>query len=145
MKQDVDMLTLFFQSPEIFTDEFIVDELLDFFLAATATTQLVTQNMLGHLMTKKESLNEVRGEFNKMIKESADEREVDIAGLSKREILRQYLTIDNYAELPFLNQVMMESLRLQPPTVVTSEFSLSKDAKIGKFNIKAGDKITVFL
>lgn len=67
MKQDVDMLSLFFQSPEIFTDEFIVDELLDFFLAATQTTQLMAQNMLGHLMTKKESLDEVRGEFDKMI------------------------------------------------------------------------------
>ena len=145
MKQDVDILTLFFQSPDVFTDEYIVDELLDFFGAATQTTQLVTQSMLGHLMTKKESLDEVRGEFSKMVQESADDREADITSLSKNDILRQFLTIDNYAELPFLNQVMMETLRLHPPVPVSSEFTLSKDAKIGKYNIKAADKITVFL
>ena len=65
-----------------------MDELLDFFMAATQTTQLVTQSMLGHLMTKKESLDEVRGEFSKMVKESADDREADITSLSKNEILR---------------------------------------------------------
>ena len=33
-----DLLTLFFDNPDVFTDEFIIDELMDFFLAATATT-----------------------------------------------------------------------------------------------------------
>jgi len=65
-----------------------VDQLLDFFGAATQTTQLVTQNMLGHLMTKRESLDEVRGEFSKMVKESVDDRKADISCLSKNEILR---------------------------------------------------------
>ena len=145
MKQDVDILTLFFQSPDVFTDEYIVDELLDFFGAATQTTQLVTQNMLGHLMTKRESLDEVRGEFSKMVKESVDDRKADISCLSKNEILRQYLTIDNYTELSFLNQVMMETLRLQPPLVSTTEFTLSEDAKIGKYNVKAADRIVVYI
>ena len=35
VRKDADLLTLFFQNPEIFTDEFIVDELMDFFTAAT--------------------------------------------------------------------------------------------------------------
>ena len=30
---NMDLLTLFLQSPDIFTDEFIIDELMDFFLA----------------------------------------------------------------------------------------------------------------
>ena len=34
-----DLLTLFLQNPDVFTDEFIVDELMDFFVAATQTTQ----------------------------------------------------------------------------------------------------------
>jgi len=37
-----DLLTLFMQNTEIFTDTFIIDELLDFFLAAMVTTQSVT-------------------------------------------------------------------------------------------------------
>lgn len=36
--KDVDMLSLFLESPDIFTDEFIIDELMDFFLAGTLTT-----------------------------------------------------------------------------------------------------------
>lgn len=39
VKADSDLLSLFFQSPEIFTVEFIVDELVDFFAAASQTTQ----------------------------------------------------------------------------------------------------------
>lgn len=33
LAEGTDLLTLFLKSPEIFTDDFIVDELLDFFLA----------------------------------------------------------------------------------------------------------------
>ena len=42
MKQGADMLSLFLESPDIFTDEFIVDEMLDFFVAASQTTQVIT-------------------------------------------------------------------------------------------------------
>ena len=33
------MLSLFLESPDIFTDEFMVNELMDFFFAGTLTTQ----------------------------------------------------------------------------------------------------------
>ena len=39
---DVDMLSLFFENPDVFTDDFIIDELMDFFLAGTLTTQYCT-------------------------------------------------------------------------------------------------------
>ena len=42
MKQGADMLSLFLESHDIFTDEFIVDEMLDFFVAASQTTQVIT-------------------------------------------------------------------------------------------------------
>lgn len=38
VKDQSDILSLFLQSPEIFTDEVIVDELIDFSIAATQTT-----------------------------------------------------------------------------------------------------------
>ena len=37
-----DLLTLFLADPEVFTDLFIVDELLDFFLAGVQTTQFAS-------------------------------------------------------------------------------------------------------
>lgn len=39
----------------------------------------------------------------------------------------------------------MEALRLFPATPVSSEYSLSQDAKIGKYNLKAGDRIILNL
>ena len=50
VKEDTDILTLMLGRPDVFTDEFMVDELLGFFGAATETTHNVTQTILAHLM-----------------------------------------------------------------------------------------------
>jgi len=42
VKDKVDLLSLFFERPDVFTEEFIVDELVDFFVAASVTTQAAT-------------------------------------------------------------------------------------------------------
>lgn len=42
VEDDADLLSLFFKNPDIFTDDFIIDELLDFFLAASQTTMSST-------------------------------------------------------------------------------------------------------
>ena len=39
LEKGSDLLSLFFESPEVFTEDFIIDELFDFFAAAQATTQ----------------------------------------------------------------------------------------------------------
>ena len=46
-----DILSLFLLSPEIFTNEVITDELIDFFIAGTQTSSLLTQTMIGHFAT----------------------------------------------------------------------------------------------
>ena len=38
VKQNSDLLSAFLDAPEVFTQEFIIDELMDFFAAATKTT-----------------------------------------------------------------------------------------------------------
>ena len=45
-----DILSVFFANPEVFTDEFIVDELLDFFIAAAVTTKNAMQSIVAHLI-----------------------------------------------------------------------------------------------
>jgi len=60
--KEVDLLTLFFSSPEVFTEEFIIDELIDFFIAASATTQNATQTILGHFATSPDSVERARKE-----------------------------------------------------------------------------------
>ena len=44
----VDLLSLFMQNSEVFTDELIIDEMLDFFSAATLTTQFATETVMSH-------------------------------------------------------------------------------------------------
>ena len=39
---DVNLLSLMFEQPDVFSDEFIVDELIDFLVAGTQTTMLTT-------------------------------------------------------------------------------------------------------
>ena len=69
MKSEVggnaDLLSLFLSSPDIFTDDDIIDELVDFLLAGTQTTAYAILTMLSHLAKSKESMQAVRAEFNK--------------------------------------------------------------------------------
>lgn len=60
---NTDLLSIFLKSPDIFTDEFIVDELLDFFLAGVQTTQFATQTMLSYFSKNPDGLAKVRQEF----------------------------------------------------------------------------------
>ena len=53
--------------PDIFTDEFIIDELVDFFMAASGTTNLATRTMVAHFAKCPESLEKVRAEYNELI------------------------------------------------------------------------------
>ena len=40
--KNVDILSLFLESPDIFTDEFIIDELMDFYFAGSLTVQFAS-------------------------------------------------------------------------------------------------------
>ena len=51
-----DILTLMLERPDVFIDEFMVDELLGFFGAATETTHNVLQTILTHLMQDNSSV-----------------------------------------------------------------------------------------
>lgn len=92
-----DLLSLFFESPDVFTDEFIVDELMDFFAAATKTTMNATQTIVGHFCTDKQSLQKVRNEFEQVIKESGEWNPDDVK-LSRKDFLTKYVKFDNINE-----------------------------------------------
>lgn len=51
MQNSADLLSLFFESPEIFTDEFIIDEIMDFFDSAAGTTGKTAITLIGHYAT----------------------------------------------------------------------------------------------
>ena len=62
-----DILSLMLSRPDVFTDEFITDEMLGFFGAATETTHNVFQTILTHLMKDKQSLARIRTEFDQRV------------------------------------------------------------------------------
>jgi len=66
---DTDMLSLMLSRPDVFSDDFMVDELVGFFGAATETTHNVFQTILTHLCQDKDSLAKIRTEFSKVFAE----------------------------------------------------------------------------
>ena len=48
VENGVDLLSLFMSQSEVFTDDLIIDELLDFFGAAVMTTQYAAQTLISH-------------------------------------------------------------------------------------------------
>ena len=72
VQNSVDLLSLFFESPEIFTVESIIDELADFFLAASGTTGFAAQTIVGHFACEEASLQKVRAEFSELCETKFD-------------------------------------------------------------------------
>ena len=61
--EGVDLLSLFLSNRDIFTDEVIVDEILDFFGAGTLTTQFATQTLMINVARRPDVLKKMRDEF----------------------------------------------------------------------------------
>jgi cytochrome P450 len=64
-----DMMEVFLENRDIFTDEFIIDEVLDFFAAGSLTTMNGSQTILAHFAKSPESLGKVRQEFDQLLEE----------------------------------------------------------------------------
>ena len=64
IKGNMDLMSLFLESQDIFSDADIVDEMFDFFLAASATTRQAIQTICGHLATTPTSMSKLRKEFD---------------------------------------------------------------------------------
>ena len=71
-----DIMSLMLENKDVFTEDDVIDEILDLMVAGTITTQLATQTCLGHLMTEPESMKRLRAEFAELdgVKEAKDTR-----------------------------------------------------------------------
>ena len=87
-------------------------------------------------------MTKARNEFSKMVIDyNKEEGEKDIALMNAKDLLRKYLTVDSQTELAFVHCISCEAQRLFPASPVSSEYSLSQDAKVGEYHLKAGEKI----
>jgi cytochrome P450 len=121
----VDLLTMFFENPEIFTDDLIVDELLDFFIAAAITTQYATQTAVSHFIKSPDSLARIRDEFNS-VKDEALKDDSSLKIADREAFLRKFVTLERVQDLEYLNCVMQEVLRWESPAQNTSQFEVTE-------------------
>ena len=81
--KSADLLSLFFESPEIFTDEDMIDEIMDFFAAGSGTTGRASITITAHFASAHESSARVRSEFESVCKQSENYAHDDKNKLSK--------------------------------------------------------------
>ena len=108
VEQGVDLLSLFLENPEEFTEDLIIDELFDFFLAGSLTTQYASQTLISHCAKDPASLKRMRDEFVRVISQHPL---AEKGNLSKREVMDAALDTELCGDLDYLNHVMCETLR----------------------------------
>jgi len=86
-----DLVSLFRQTPEVFTDEFIIDELMDFFLAGVTTSTNAGKTFVAHFAASNESVLKLRNEFKEVSRESETYDPKD-DNLSKLDYLKKHAT-----------------------------------------------------
>ena len=129
-----DVLSLFLEDPDTFSEDFIVDELRDFFGAAMMTTQYASQTLISHLIQSKESLTRLREEFKTITKEES------ASGASLLETLRKTVLLETVGKLDYLSWVVLETLRIQSPATATTFFEFTQDTKVCGVDCRKGDE-----
>jgi hypothetical protein len=56
LEGQVDLLELFSKNKDVFTEEYLIDELIDFFLAAQVTSMNISQVICAHFCKNKDTL-----------------------------------------------------------------------------------------
>lgn len=106
-KDKVDILTRLLECQDIFSEESIIDTLIDYFLAAATTTSAALQALSSHFIKDKIVLQKVREEFDELRKGREQE------DLSK--VLSDLCTIDKVTDFEYLDMVIKENFRFMTP------------------------------
>ena len=91
-------------NPEVFSDVDVIDEIVDFFGAASETTQKSLQTIMSHLAKSPDSRNKIRAEFLEVVKQEVKARP-ELAKLSMRDMMKELITFDNIKDLEYLSWV----------------------------------------
>ncbi|EKG22462.1 Flavodoxin [Macrophomina phaseolina MS6] len=114
------------QTGEGLSDELIIDELITFLVAGHETTSGLLSFAFYYLLANPSALAAARTEIDTVIGTAA-------------------ITVEHLAQLPYLNAVLRETLRLQP-TAPIYELIPFEDTVIGdKYSVKKGDSLLVIL
>lgn len=140
--EGADMISLFLERPDVFSDDVIVDEVVDFFGAGTETVQNTLQTVMSHFMKSGENLDRVRKEFKEVVKAQVDANP-KLKDMGPGDFLAETVNYENVQDLAFLNYCTMEALRIQPPSSEGTSMYFKEDVKLGKYHVKAYDRVKV--
>ena len=104
LSDKTDLLSQFLTEPDVFTTEVIIDELVDFFLAATQTTQYATQTIMSYFSKNPDGVNKVRKELEQSISQQIKEDE-SLKNLGKAELLQKTVHMETCQDQDFLSLV----------------------------------------
>jgi cytochrome P450 len=117
-------------------DSKIVDECTGFFLGAANGTVFTVYNVIIYLMTNPECLKKVKDEIFKMIKQTFPKENVDEIRKNPQNWAK-IVEYENINGLEYMQMIVNETLRLNPPTSSTQPHKLTETTQIGKYTIRS--------
>jgi cytochrome P450 len=137
---DSDLLSILLSDTTVFggNDELIIDQLLDFFLAGTATVSLNSQNLLHRSALDKTHLAKLRQDIETHIKQPYREEKTTEG---KHGDCFEGITYDRLFEMEYFGRYMQEVLRICPPAALSSMWTIKNDFKLQSISLSAGDVV----
>ena len=129
LQDNADLLSMFFENPEVFDEEYMINQLFDYFIAGVMTTTAAMQTSTCHFAKSQKSVDNVRSEFD-IVRNASSAADKPLS-----EQLKALVNLDTVGDLEYLSWVIKEALRMQPPVPCTTRLICSEDVKVGKYNI----------
>ena len=127
----------------MFPDEWIVDTLFGFCFALTRMPNFVSQTMISHLATSKESLQKVRQDFEEHVLKPALEEDPSLSSLPRRDLLDKLLNVETVLDMEYTSMLVSETLRFRPSVPFSHYYIPQKDMQLGKYAFEQGDVLAV--
>ena len=124
----------------MFTEDTIIDEILDFFTAGTVSTHFSVQSLLLYLAKRPDALKKIREEFMTL---SSKHPAAEDSTKNKKEAMAGIIDLETVQDLEYLHLCVQETLRIRCPVIGTTQLELSQDSKIGEITIKKGDAFII--
>ncbi|CDW76725.1 cytochrome p450 [Stylonychia lemnae] len=129
-----DLLTIMLQD-ELFKqdDRMIIDECLTFFNAGAQTTAVTLANFLSYIAQNSDQEQKMRNELQSHLK--------NFGGDSKA--LSTEINMEKVDDLLYLKYCFYESMRIEPPVVISSSCQVNKDLNIQGVTIKKDEALII--
>ena len=103
----------------------------------------VSQTMISHLASSKESLEKVRQDFEEHVLKPAIEEDSSLGNLPKRDLMKKVLNVETVLDLEYTSMLVHETLRIRPSVPFSHYYTPTKDLQLGKYHFMKGDVLAV--